>query len=219
MTRRALTLAALAALFLGTLSDRSAPAQERTEGLTDQQFVMLASAMDVAEIKLGKIALKNASRPEVKQFAEKMIADHTKSSKELLSIVNKKAGMYKPATTMDPKHEAAAAKLAMLKGAAFDRAYMKQMVADHKEMVALFQGQADNGKDEDLKAFAEKYLPGVQKHYKMAQQIAAKLKDKDGGGDKGTDVGRDKGKGTDVGGDKGKGTDVGGDKRKDDRDR
>jgi len=68
MTQRIVTLAALAALTLGALTDRSAPAGEKTRGLTDQQFVERASAMDLAEIKLGKIALKNAAGPEAKQF-------------------------------------------------------------------------------------------------------------------------------------------------------
>jgi len=176
MTRRALILAALATLVLGTLSDRSAPARERTERLSDQQFVMLASAMDLAEIKLGKIALKNASRPEVKQFAEKMIADHTKSSMELLKVAGKKG--LQPAQQPDNKHQALASEMATLKGAAFDRAYLKHMVMDHKMAVALFDAQARQGEDQDLKAFAADTLPVVRRHLKMAEELAGK----EGGG-------------------------------------
>jgi len=172
MTQRIVTLAALAALTLGALTDRSAPAGEKTRGLTDQQFVERASAMDLAEIKLGKIALKNAAGPEAKQFARRMIADHTKSSMELLKIAGPKG--LQPSEQPDNKHQALASKMATMKGAAFDRAYLKHMVMDHQKAVSLYQAQARRGQDQDIKAFAAKTLPVVREHLKMARELAGK---------------------------------------------
>jgi len=144
-----------------------------TQPVTDAQFAQLASASDLAEINLGNIAKKQADSADVKQFAERMVADHTKSSKMLIQIANKKG--LTVASQMDAQHQALAAKLVAMKGSEFDRAYMKHMVMDHKKAVALFQSATSSVKDGDLRAFATKTLPIIQEHFKMAQQISGKL--------------------------------------------
>ena len=63
-----------------------------------------------------------------------------------------------------------------LSGAEFDRAYMDEMVADHKKDVAEFRKQSMSGKDSDLKAFAGKTLPTLEDHLKMAQSTDATVK-------------------------------------------
>jgi len=156
----------------GHEGDKGAPS---FEGLTDAQFVMKASASDLAEINLGNFAAERAASSQVKQFGQKMVNDHKKSSKELLTIVGNKQNLA-PAKKMDAKHEAVLEKLVAIKGVEFDKAYMMHMVMDHKTAVGLFQHQAKNGKDEDLRAFAAKTLPVIQEHLRLAQQITQDLK-------------------------------------------
>ena len=150
-----------------------APAGTAGSAVSDAQFVQLVSASDLAEINLGKVAAMQASSPDVKKFAEHMVRDHTKSSKELLKIANKQG--LKVAPRMDEKSQALSTKLADLKEAAFDQAYMKHQVMAHQKAVRLFKAEASNGKDEELKAFAAKTLPVIEKHLKMAQEINGKL--------------------------------------------
>ncbi len=154
----------------------SAPAGERgTAGkaLTDAQFAQFASANDLAEINLSKIAVAQASSPEVKQFAQRMLTDHTKSSKMLIMIANKQGLALAP--RMDEKHEMLMKKMAGLKGPEFDREYMKHQVMGHKKAASIFQAQAANGRDPELKAFAAKVLPTIQHHMKTAEEINGKL--------------------------------------------
>ena len=73
-------------------------------------------------------------------------------------------------TELDAKHKAMQDKLSKLKGQAFDKAYMTHMVTAHKQAVTLFQQEAKSGKDAETKAFAEKTLPTLQAHLKMAQE-------------------------------------------------
>jgi putative membrane protein len=51
-------------------------------------------------------------------------------------------------------------------GAEFDSAYIHAQVAGHEKMQELLKQEAKNSKDADLKAFAEKMLPTVEKHHR-----------------------------------------------------
>jgi putative membrane protein len=73
---------------------------------------------------------------------------------------------------MDKKHREVMDHLLTLKGADFDHAFMKHMVSDHQEAIALFEREAKDGKDPELKDFASKTLPTLREHLKMARKIA-----------------------------------------------
>lgn len=144
--------------------------EQELEAVTDAQFVKMASAMDLAEISLGKLAQENANSADIKMYGKRITMDHMKSSKELLMIANK-LGLL-PASQMDAKHEALLDKLAKLKGQAFDQAFVKDMTHDHHKAIALYRSEAKNSKDASLRAFAEKTLPVLQEHLKMAERLS-----------------------------------------------
>jgi putative membrane protein len=66
-------------------------------------------------------------------------------------------------------------RLSRLDGAAFDRAYMKAMVADHQRAVQMFTARANNGRNTDLRSWTATTLPTLRKHLEMAQDIYASL--------------------------------------------
>lgn len=61
-------------------------------------------------------------------------------------------------------------------GAAFDRGFIEAQVKAHQDAIALFEQQANGGGDSDLKAFAQKQLPGLRNHLKEAQDLQGKLR-------------------------------------------
>jgi putative membrane protein len=61
-------------------------------------------------------------------------------------------------------------------GAAFDRGFIDAQVKAHQEAIALFEQEAKGGSDNELKAFAQKQLPGLRNHLKQAQDLQAKLR-------------------------------------------
>jgi putative membrane protein len=142
----------------------------------DGAFVRDAAQANMAEVALGNLAQKKAASASVKAFGQKMVTDHTKSYDELAKIAGGK-GAVVPAQP-NAAQERTAARLAKLSGAAFDRAFAKVMVADHKKAVSLFKDEASNGRDADIKTFASSTLPTLDDHLKMAQQLAANPKAK-----------------------------------------
>jgi putative membrane protein len=140
----------------------------------DHTFATKAAQGGLAEVQLGNLAKDKASNPDVKSFGERMVADHTKANDELKEIASKK-GITLP-TSMDAKSQATYDRLSKLSGAEFDRAYMRDMVADHKTDVNEFKQESERGTDPDLKAFAAKTLPTLQEHLQMAESTDAKVK-------------------------------------------
>lgn len=137
-------------------------------------FMTKAVEGGMAEIEAGKLAVSKAQNAEVKQFAQQMIAEHTRANNELKTLAGKK-NVVLP-TALDPMHQAMAAKLSGLSGAEFDKEYMRGQVEDHERSVALFQAQADSGTDAEAKAMAAKTLPNLKMHLEMARKISGNLK-------------------------------------------
>lgn len=140
----------------------------------DTDFMTKAAQGGMAEVELGKLAATKAQNPEVKQFAQKMVDDHTKANNELKALAGEKN--FTPPTEVSAKHKSVMDKLNGLSGADFDKAYVDAMVQDHEETVALFKSEADAGRDADAKAWASKMLPALQMHLDMIRGIQSKMK-------------------------------------------
>ena len=138
----------------------------------DSAFMRTAATGGMAEVELGKLGVANATSSDVKQFAQRMVDDHSKANDELKALAAQK-NVTLPAE-VDAKHKAAYDKLAKAKGAGFDAAFMSHMVSDHQADVSLFERESKSGKDAETKAWAGKTLPTLQEHLKMAKEIHAK---------------------------------------------
>ena len=140
----------------------------------DKTFVQKAAIGGLAEVEMGKLAQQKAASDQVKQFGTRMVDDHYKANDALKQVASSK-GIALP-SDLDAKHKSKMAKLEKLSGAQFDRAYMDDMVADHKEDVSEFQKQAKSGSDADVKGFASKTLPTLQEHLTLAESTDKAVK-------------------------------------------
>ena len=148
-------------------------ADANTDGSQDK-FLSEAAAGGMAEVELGRLAQTKAQNAEVKQFAEMMITDHGRASVELKSLATRK-NISLP-TSVGGKHIATIQRLQNLAGSEFDRAYVDAMVEDHESDVRLFEMQARGAPDSDVKGFAEKTLPTLQRHLERIRAIQTKIK-------------------------------------------
>jgi putative membrane protein len=150
----------------------SAAAAKDTLNQEDKTFAKEAAIGGMAEIELSKVAQKSENA-EIKSFADRMVRDHTAAADQLTAIAASLAVDMPKA--LDSEHERMREKLQTLHGKAFDEQYMRDMVADHNQAVKLFQQEARSGRNGELKQFAQKTLPTIEQHQKMALDLSHKL--------------------------------------------
>jgi putative membrane protein len=158
--KRALAILALAAPFaaFGAASP-------------DSSFYKQAAEGGIAEVELGNLAQQKSTNASVKDYGAMMVKDHGAANEKFKGIASSK-NISLP-TSPSVGQMATKAKLEVLSGEAFDKSYIKSMIKDHKEDIALFKKEAATGKDPDAKAFAAATLPTLQAHLKKIESIAA----------------------------------------------
>jgi Predicted outer membrane protein len=155
----------LAALALAAHGAQAAPAKSSLPR-GDVKFLQKAAADGMAEVELGQLAQKKAMRDEVKEFATRMVTDHSKANEDLKAVAAAN-GVDLPAGP-DKKDQKKMAKLDKLSGGDFERAYMHEMVTDHRKDVDEFREHAKSRKDTEAKAFAARTLPTLESHLQAA---------------------------------------------------
>jgi len=147
-----------------------APNQANTQ---DRLFALLLAAGGAAEVDFGRLAEGKAQNEAVKEFARRMVQDHTKANGELASLAN--AAQIPLAGELDPDQKDMRAKLVSLTGAAFDLNYMQGQVIDHQKTVILLQWEIGQGQDAPMQQWASTTLPVVLSHLEMAKNLLAEL--------------------------------------------
>lgn len=140
---------------------------------SEREFMKEAADGGMTEVKLGELATKQAKDPDVKQFGQMMIDDHSKANEQLKQLASNK-GVDLP-NEISQKHQEMYDRLSKLEGDEFDKAYIADMLEDHKKDVAKFQEEAQSATDPQVKEFAANTLPVLQKHLESVQKIADKL--------------------------------------------
>jgi putative membrane protein len=138
---------------------------------SDSAFVMEVTAGGMKEVALGKMASDKAMNARVKEFAARMVTDHSKANSELQTLAGRKGWSVSKETpkASDEQHLHAA------NGAAFDRAYMDTMVDAHAKTISRFEAYISSAGDSELKAWAQETLSTVREHHKLATEIRKSL--------------------------------------------
>jgi putative membrane protein len=140
----------------------------------DRDFFEDIAHANLAEIAVGQMAIEKSQNAQVKQFAQKMIDDHTKAEDELRQLADAK-GVKLP-TEPDMVHKTKATTLKPLSGDTFDKQYIKHAgVGDHENAHKLLAKVQSKAKDADLKAYADKTIKAVDAHLDMAKQLEQQI--------------------------------------------
>ncbi len=133
----------------------------------DKKFMEDTAKGGMREVHMGHLGVEKGMSQDVKAFSQRLINDHTKANEELAALAKQKGVTLPPD---DPK-TAASMPIAKQSGADFDKAFVKDMVADHQKDIAAFEKEASSGGDPDLKSWASKTLPTLRAHLKEAQSL------------------------------------------------
>jgi len=128
----------------------------------DAEFTVKAANGGMAEVELGKIAQQKGMSKQVKNFGAMMVTDHSKINDFIRALaVTKNISIPKAPGAEEQK---VIRKLSGKSGRDFDKAYINDMIYDHKADIKLFETASKKCLDPDVKSFAVKTLPVLQEH-------------------------------------------------------
>lgn len=142
-------------------------------GWMERRFVNKAADHGKTEIALAELATQQASNPEVKSFAQKLVDDHKKVDEELTSLAGQKN--VKLDQDDDPKEERHYKRLAKKSGTEFDQEFVETMVDMHEADVKMFEKASTDAKDSALKSFAAKHVDHLRQHLQQAQSLRSTI--------------------------------------------
>lgn len=133
-------------------------------------FVKQVAISDMFEIQSNKLGQEKGTGVD-KTFAAKMVADHTKTSAELKTLVSSGKVQADVPAALDSAHQGKLDKLKGLSGPDFVSNYRSMQVDAHKDAVDLFERYAKGGDNPELKNWASKTLPALKHHLQMAHDL------------------------------------------------
>lgn len=139
----------------------------------DKQFLKDALEGGNAEIKKGALARSKSKNPEIIKYGEMMERDHHSVNMKLKEIAHQKG--FTISDDLNSEHLKKYNSLEKMNGEAFDKEFIAQMIADHKQAISLFKKQIENGKDEQLKTLAADALPSLEIHLKEIERLQERI--------------------------------------------
>ncbi|MDP9079376.1 MAG: DUF4142 domain-containing protein [Bacteroidota bacterium] len=139
------------------------------------EIVFVKSGIEggLTEVKASGLAITNSNNQKVIGLAKMIIDDHTNAGDELKKLeADKKIAEN---DTIGSAHQQMINDLSKKSGAAFDKAYLQMMIADHEQAVKLFT-TASASSDNAIKKVASENLPTIKMHLDSANAISTTLK-------------------------------------------
>jgi putative membrane protein len=126
---------------------------------------------NLQEIEMGKMAQGHGMSKDVQDFGKMLVKDHAAADKKVMKLAKDEkvdlAANTSPADThVDHEHT----------GTAFDDAFARDMLADHKKDVAEVTAARDATTDPKLKRLLTDMLPVLKKHQDTAQKLVDQRK-------------------------------------------
>jgi putative membrane protein len=138
----------------------------------DRAFVEKANQGSLCEIHSSELAIKRGMGTSEQSVAQQMIDDHTKANQALVSLAAKKG--VELTTSPDKKHQDQLDQLGAVSDKDLAKAYIAMQLKAHKAAIDLFNDEAKDGKDADLRLFASDTLPTLKAHLAHVAEVSSK---------------------------------------------
>jgi putative membrane protein len=139
----------------------------------DKELANKLAQGSVSEVQIGKIVKDKANDPAVKDFANRMIEDHSKMDQQIRHWAS--LNSIKLPTTPSADSQELKGRLAKASGKSYDQEYIRSMLEDHKKDVAELQNFMASHPDSSLKSVVTQTLPILENHLRVAENVAGKL--------------------------------------------
>jgi putative membrane protein len=136
-----------------------------------RDFVQAAAQTDEFEILEATTALAQSQDQQVRAFAQAMIQAHGETTESLKTAVAK-AGLDQPKPGISGDQSSFLASLQSMRGADFDKAYIRQQTLVHHAALAVIQAYATSGDDATIRQAAAATVPIVASHLEMLARMA-----------------------------------------------
>ncbi|HVS53635.1 MAG TPA: DUF4142 domain-containing protein [Opitutaceae bacterium] len=134
---------------------------------SDRRFVNKTAEGNQDEVQIAQLAAQRASNPDVRDFAQKLVSDHTNMGSELSSLASTKNVKLDKDNGQTREYK----RLSNKSGADFDREFVDHMVDEHEKDIKDFEKASTDAKDTELRDFASKHLADLRQHLAMAQNL------------------------------------------------
>lgn len=149
------------------------PDTSRAAAIAPDRIVMTASQSARAEIELGRLGALRSDRADVREFARRMITDHTSLNNGLTQLADRRG--WTVAADPHDTHRGELARLRNVSDADFDREYMTVMVREHQRRLRSLEQFERGVRDAELRAWISRTVPTVREHEEMAREVAMRV--------------------------------------------
>jgi putative membrane protein len=165
-----LRISAVFAVALGTAASVPALAQHHV-GHAAMVYVSKAGAADLYEVRASQIAVTRARRPQVREFAQMLVTDHTRST-QMVADAAHSDGLTPRPPMLEPSQRMMLRQLERARDRDFDRLYLSQQIPAHVQGLALHRAYARRGEGAALRRTAGEIVPVVEHHLARARELA-----------------------------------------------
>jgi putative membrane protein len=159
--------------FAGGNGDNDGDRGERGKVRADAEFIRDVYADNQMQIQLAELAREKARNREVRQFAERMISDHTRLQNQWTAMASRNGMTAKPG--MGPRHREKVEQLQKVNGRNFDRGYMVLMIQQHQDEVSYWQKEGRASRSPEVRRLVTNGLPTLEQHLAQAKQVGRQV--------------------------------------------
>ena len=131
-------------------------------------FIQDAIRGHQTEMMLGGLASERGASPAVRRYGRELQRDHSAAKQDAIRVA-RRMGVPNPAG-MTAEGRRTWARLKMLHGRAFDRAFLREVAEEHRADIAEYRDQARSGAP--TARYADRTLPILREHLREAEHIS-----------------------------------------------
>ncbi len=149
------------------------------QAINDAQIASIVVTANQVDIDAGKLAESMGSTDQVRMFGKQMVTDHTGVNASAVALVTKlkvKPENNPTSSALEKSGKENVTHLKMLKGQAFDKAYIDHEVAYHQQVLdAVDKTLIPGAANEELKALLVKVRPAFVAHLDHAKMMQSSM--------------------------------------------